>query len=201
MTEVYEVATFYHHFDVVKEGDARAAGADGARLRFAVLRACRRRRICSRACRRCSAPDVRVMPAPCVGRCQRRRWRWSARIRSTHATAATVAGRRRAGKRSKPAVAPLHRPTRNTAPRAATRRSRDVPSAERDLEGGAEDDGELRPARPGRRRLSRRTQVAHRARRARAAPDGGQHRRRRARHVQGPLLPRARSASLSRRAC
>ena len=25
MTEVYEVATFYHHFDVVKEGDTRAA--------------------------------------------------------------------------------------------------------------------------------------------------------------------------------
>ena len=24
-TEVYEVATFYHHFDVVKEGEARAA--------------------------------------------------------------------------------------------------------------------------------------------------------------------------------
>src|SRR4051812_17350800 len=25
MAEVYEVATFYHHFDVVKEGDARPA--------------------------------------------------------------------------------------------------------------------------------------------------------------------------------
>ncbi len=25
MTEVYEVATFYHHFDVVKEGESAAA--------------------------------------------------------------------------------------------------------------------------------------------------------------------------------
>ena len=42
-TEVYEVATFYHHFDVVKEGDDAAAAAHRARVRFAVVRARGRR--------------------------------------------------------------------------------------------------------------------------------------------------------------
>jgi NADH:ubiquinone oxidoreductase subunit F (NADH-binding) len=68
-TEVYEVATFYHHFDVVKEGETeppaltvricetlscQMAGADT--LRHAVARA--------------SGSDVRVIGAPCVGRCE-----------------------------------------------------------------------------------------------------------------------------------
>ena len=38
MAEVYEVATFYHHFEVVK-GDARRARPDGARVRRPELRA------------------------------------------------------------------------------------------------------------------------------------------------------------------
>ncbi len=69
MTEVYEVATFYHHFDVVKEGEApppaitvrvcetlscRLAGAEA--LHAALARAC--------------GPDVRVIGAPCIGRCE-----------------------------------------------------------------------------------------------------------------------------------
>ena len=69
MTEVYEVATFYHHFDVVKEGETppppltvrvcetlscQMAGAD--ELRAAIEQACGR--------------DVRVLGAPCVGRCE-----------------------------------------------------------------------------------------------------------------------------------
>ncbi len=69
MTEVYEVATFYHHFDVVKEGETppppltvrvcetlscQMAGAD--ELRAAIERACGR--------------EVRVLGAPCVGRCE-----------------------------------------------------------------------------------------------------------------------------------
>jgi len=69
LTEVYEVATFYHHFDVVKEGDApppaltvrvcetlscRMAGADA--LRSELARSC--------------GPSVRVVGAPCVGRCE-----------------------------------------------------------------------------------------------------------------------------------
>jgi len=69
MTEVYEVATFYHHFDVVKEGgtappaltvrvcatlSCQLAGSEA--LHAALARAC--------------GPDVRVIGAPCIGRCE-----------------------------------------------------------------------------------------------------------------------------------
>ncbi|HEX8738544.1 MAG TPA: NAD(P)H-dependent oxidoreductase subunit E [Casimicrobiaceae bacterium] len=68
-TEVYEVATFYHHFDVLQDGEAppppvtirvcetlscQMAGAEALRAALA-----------SRAGR-----DVRVIGAPCVGRCE-----------------------------------------------------------------------------------------------------------------------------------
>jgi formate dehydrogenase beta subunit len=67
LTEVYEVATFYHHFEVVREGEA-------APPRLTV-------RVCdSIACELAGAqdllrtlsfgPEVRVIPAPCVGRCE-----------------------------------------------------------------------------------------------------------------------------------
>ncbi|MGQ0543885.1 MAG: NADH-ubiquinone oxidoreductase-F iron-sulfur binding region domain-containing protein [Betaproteobacteria bacterium] len=67
LTEVYEVATFYHHFEVVKEGEQ-------APPRLTV-------RVCdSIACELAGAQtllkklsfgkDVRVIPAPCVGRCE-----------------------------------------------------------------------------------------------------------------------------------
>jgi len=69
MAEVYEVATFYHHFDVVKEGDTppppitvrvcetlscQMAGADQLRA----------------ALERLEGTDVRVVGAPCIGRCE-----------------------------------------------------------------------------------------------------------------------------------
>jgi formate dehydrogenase beta subunit len=67
LTEVYEVATFYHHFEVVKEGERAPA-----RL---TVRVCE-----SIACELAGARellknlsfgnDVRVVPAPCVGRCE-----------------------------------------------------------------------------------------------------------------------------------
>jgi formate dehydrogenase beta subunit len=69
MTEVYEVATFYHHFDVVKEGEAAppaitvrvcdsiACELAGARELLAALPAL-------------VGTDVRVLQAPCVGRCE-----------------------------------------------------------------------------------------------------------------------------------
>jgi formate dehydrogenase beta subunit len=68
-TEVYEVATFYHHFDVVKEGEAAPAALTvrvcdglscemaGARDLLAKLPALLGR-------------DVRVIRAPCIGRCE-----------------------------------------------------------------------------------------------------------------------------------
>jgi len=67
--EVYEVATFYHHFDVVKEGEAAPAPL--------TVRVCD-----SIACELAGAGEllerlpqilgraVRVLPAPCVGRCE-----------------------------------------------------------------------------------------------------------------------------------
>jgi len=69
MTEVYEVATFYHHFDVVKEGDAVPPAL--------TVRVC-----ASLSCSLAGAGDllarlpqllgtgVRVVAVPCVGRCE-----------------------------------------------------------------------------------------------------------------------------------
>jgi len=66
LTEVYEVATFYHHFEVVKEGEAPPAPL--------TVRVCD-----SIACELAGAHEllkldlgagVRVVPAPCVGRCE-----------------------------------------------------------------------------------------------------------------------------------
>src|SRR5258708_8595528 len=67
LTEVYEVATFYHHFDVVKEGEApppaltvRVCDSLSCELAGAV-----------RLLKELSlGENVRVIPAPCVGRCE-----------------------------------------------------------------------------------------------------------------------------------
>jgi NADH:ubiquinone oxidoreductase subunit F (NADH-binding)/NADH:ubiquinone oxidoreductase subunit E len=68
-TEVYEVASFYHHFDVVKEGEAapaaltvrvcsglscQMAGADALLAKLPAM----------------LGKDVRVIEAPCIGRCE-----------------------------------------------------------------------------------------------------------------------------------
>ena len=200
MTEVYEVATFYHHFDVVKEGEDAAAGDHGARLRDAVVPDGRRATRCTRAlataARRERARDRRAVHRPLRARAGRGRRAQSGRPRDRR-TRVARRGRRRA--RPSPTLPPYidyaALPRRRRLPDArgvrapASARSTTVIAA-------LEDSG---AARPGRRRLSRRAQVADRARRARAAADGGQHRRGRARHVQGPPLPRARSAPLPRR--
>src|SRR5258706_16004058 len=66
MAEVYEVATFYHHFEVVKEGETPPPAL--------TVRVCD-----SIACELAGAQallkmdlgaNVRVIPAPCVGRCE-----------------------------------------------------------------------------------------------------------------------------------
>jgi len=69
MTEVYEVATFYHHFDVIKEGDpvppaitvrvcdsisCEIAGANELLKELPAI----------------LGKDVRVLHAPCIGRCE-----------------------------------------------------------------------------------------------------------------------------------
>ncbi|MCY7371893.1 MAG: NAD(P)H-dependent oxidoreductase subunit E [Polaromonas sp.] len=68
-TEVYEVATFYHHFDVVKEGEAAPAPltvrvCDGLSCEMAGARDLLDRlpALLGR--------EVRVLAAPCIGRCE-----------------------------------------------------------------------------------------------------------------------------------
>jgi NADH:ubiquinone oxidoreductase subunit F (NADH-binding)/NADH:ubiquinone oxidoreductase subunit E len=68
-TEVYEVASFYHHFDIVKEGEAAPAAltvrvCDGLSCEMAGARELLDRlpALLGR--------DVRVIGAPCIGRCE-----------------------------------------------------------------------------------------------------------------------------------
>jgi formate dehydrogenase len=66
--EVYEVATFYHHFDVVREGDARPQSltvrvCDSLPCRLAGAEA-----LIAELPKRLGS-DVRVQRVPCVGRC------------------------------------------------------------------------------------------------------------------------------------
>src|SRR5215831_8029205 len=68
-TEVYEVATFYHHFDVVKEGEA-APPALTVRVCETLSCAMAGGEELIAELRRCAGSDVRVVPAPCIGRCE-----------------------------------------------------------------------------------------------------------------------------------
>jgi NADH:ubiquinone oxidoreductase subunit F (NADH-binding)/NADH:ubiquinone oxidoreductase subunit E len=68
-TEVYEVATFYHHFDVVKEGETappaitvRVCETLSCRLAGSAALQAELAQVCG--------PDVRVIGAPCIGRCE-----------------------------------------------------------------------------------------------------------------------------------
>ena len=90
MAEVYEVATFYHHFDVVKEGETRRRRHHRPRLRLDCLRA---RRVARAA--RDAAGAARHATSACSMRrasaaARRRRSPWSARTRCPHATAEKV---------------------------------------------------------------------------------------------------------------
>jgi NADH:ubiquinone oxidoreductase subunit F (NADH-binding)/NADH:ubiquinone oxidoreductase subunit E len=67
LTEVYEVATFYHHFEVVKEG-ARAPAALTVRVCDSI--ACELAGAQQLLKQLSLGNDVRVIPAPCVGCCE-----------------------------------------------------------------------------------------------------------------------------------
>ncbi len=110
------------------------------------------------------------------------------------------AGERRRGGRRASARPCLQDPGR---PRGLSRGGRlrlagGLPVRQADPRRRDQDRERRRPARARRRRFPDGTEVVAGARGAGAAPDGGQRRRRRARHLQGPLLPRARSAPLHR---
>ena len=69
MAEVYEVATFYHHFEVLK-GDEQAPGltvrvCDGLACELAGAR-----ELMARLPDLLGTADVRVIAAPCIGRCE-----------------------------------------------------------------------------------------------------------------------------------
>jgi formate dehydrogenase beta subunit len=72
-TEVYEVATFYHHFDVVKENpDGSLAAPHALTVRVCDGLSCEMAGA-KQLLQRLPAllgRDVRVIPAPCVGRCE-----------------------------------------------------------------------------------------------------------------------------------
>ena len=68
-TQVYEVATFYHHFDVVKEGEAAPAAltvrvCDGLSCEMAGAQDLLAK------LPQILGKDVRVIAAPCIGRCE-----------------------------------------------------------------------------------------------------------------------------------
>src|ERR1700741_6607 len=69
MTEVYEVATFYHHFDVVKEGEA-APPAITVRVCDSIACELAGSRGLPESLTALLGPAVRVLHAPCVGRCE-----------------------------------------------------------------------------------------------------------------------------------
>jgi formate dehydrogenase len=96
-TEVYEVATFYHHFDVIADGEmppprltvrvcetlsCQMAGADA--LRDALLRT--------------GQTGVRVVGAPCIGRCEHAPAALVGRYPVDQATAEKIAGAIGAGR-------------------------------------------------------------------------------------------------------
>jgi formate dehydrogenase beta subunit len=72
-TQVYEVATFYHHFDVVKEDrDGKTCAPPALTVRVCDGLSCEMagaRGLLERL-PKLLGPDVRVIPAPCIGRCE-----------------------------------------------------------------------------------------------------------------------------------
>ena len=68
MTEVYEVATFYHHFDVVKEGEDRPPRLT-VRVCESLSCAMAGAQDLLKALEKLQLTDVRMLPVPCVGRC------------------------------------------------------------------------------------------------------------------------------------
>ena len=97
MAEVYEVATFYAHFDVVADGEAKPAKVTirvcdslscmlaGAEALLATLE-------------RQAIPDVRVVRAPCIGSCHTAPAAEVGHRHVDHATAASLEALARAGK-------------------------------------------------------------------------------------------------------
>ena len=197
LTEVYEVATFYAHFDVVKEGETPPPPV--------TVRVCD-----SLSCAMAGAEQLlRDLPAQA-------RARGAGRARALHGRLRPRAGLRgrphaRCSARRRIRLRRAAKAPRIRTPIATRERFRRLPARggyallerlpcrQAHARRPDQDRQRRRPARARRRRLSDRPQMVAGARGAGAAPVRGQCRRRRARHVQGPLLSRARPAPLHRR--
>ena len=89
MAEVYEVATFYHHFDVVKEGESAPPPLTVRvceSLSCEMAGAAELLKVLAKTARQ----DVRFVPAPCLGRCHAAPVAVVGRNPVDHASAATV---------------------------------------------------------------------------------------------------------------
>ncbi len=73
MAEVYEVATFYHHFEVLKGGAAGDGKAPGLTVRVCDGLSCEMagaQDLLARLPQLLGGQDVRVVAVPCIGRCE-----------------------------------------------------------------------------------------------------------------------------------
>ncbi len=165
LTEVYEVATFYSHFDVVKEGEVPPPAV--------TVRVCD-----SLSCAMAGAehllrelpnrfgPDVRVVRAPCMGACDRAP---VCAVGHVQVMRASVAERGRCGRQIDTMRRPIRRP-RPSMPIGATtaigncRPAWTAPSTREAVIATVSDAG---LARPRRRRLPDRAQMVAGARRSR----------------------------------
>jgi formate dehydrogenase len=109
LTEVYEVATFYHHFDVVKEGDT-APPKITVRVCDSIACELAGSRELLHALPAMLGDGIRVVHAPCVGRCETAPVAVVGQNPIPHATAAGVADVVRAGHVTHPRAdeAPMH---------------------------------------------------------------------------------------------
>ncbi|WP_395399274.1 NADH-ubiquinone oxidoreductase-F iron-sulfur binding region domain-containing protein [Pseudoduganella sp. UC29_106] len=141
--EVFEVASFYHHFDIVRE-DASAASpaATTASASASLDRPSLTVRVCDGlSCELAGAasllerlpallgPSVRVIPAPCIGRCEQAPAALVGQRAIPHATCASLADAARdATAQAASQSPPVARPAAATCEAAATREAAAAPS-------------------------------------------------------------------------
>jgi formate dehydrogenase len=110
MAEVYEVATFYHHFDVIKDGDSLPP-AITVRVCDSISCELAGSHELLATLQRTLGAKVRVKPAPCVGRCETAPVAVVGQHPIPHATAALVAAAVESGQVTHPtngSVTPGH---------------------------------------------------------------------------------------------
>ena len=129
MAEVYEVATFYHHFDVVKEGET-APPAITVRVCDSIACELAGSHELLQALPALLGDGVRVLHAPCVGRCETAPVAVVGQNPVPHATAEKV-GVARAGGRGHAFRRPTSRSRRATSTTRPTARPADTRSPRR----------------------------------------------------------------------